>query len=348
MANRIEIIDGDNVSFVDSIPGVKITFCGDDAVVRFKKPLPKILRCNFDLGNHSVISFDSNKRYITDLYIDAKAPHSTINIGKDFSCYRTKIAASNEKYLSVNIGDYCIFASGITLRVTDAHAIIDKNTGKVLNHGKDINIGNHVWVAADSTILKGVSLPDWTVVGAGSIVTKSFTETNCAIAGNPAKLLRHDIYWDYRDAYAMEHPRKMDDRLCSIFEINVPNNYKVNNVLFDDGVLIKENANIWNSYSLPVANLLKPNTKYLIQINNSKLIKGECIFYQLSFKDDDANSSQLLKNIIINTSFCMAFEIKDKVPNIDVKLYSGEAGNSDNKSIEIDNIKLSEIEEVNC
>lgn len=38
----------------------------------------------------------------------------------------------------------------------------------------------------NSVILPGVVLGNNTIVGAGSIVTKSFIEGNCIIAGNPA------------------------------------------------------------------------------------------------------------------------------------------------------------------
>ena len=42
----------------------------------------------------------------------------------------------------------------------------------------------------NSVILPGIVLGNHTIVGAGSIVTKSFPEGNCVIAGNPAKKIR--------------------------------------------------------------------------------------------------------------------------------------------------------------
>lgn len=41
----------------------------------------------------------------------------------------------------------------------------------------------------NSTVLPGVVLGDHTVVGAGSVVTKSFPEGWQVIAGNPAKVI---------------------------------------------------------------------------------------------------------------------------------------------------------------
>lgn len=55
---------------------------------------------------------------------------------------------------------------------------------------KPITLGEKCWIGMNSVILPGVTLGDHTVVGAGSVVTKSFSEGHCVIAGNPARMIR--------------------------------------------------------------------------------------------------------------------------------------------------------------
>jgi maltose O-acetyltransferase len=53
-----------------------------------------------------------------------------------------------------------------------------------------IKIGNDVFIGTKSIILSGVSLGNRVIVGAGSVVTKSFSD-DVIIAGNPAKIIRN-------------------------------------------------------------------------------------------------------------------------------------------------------------
>lgn len=55
---------------------------------------------------------------------------------------------------------------------------------------KDVVLGRNCWIGMNSVVLPGVRLGDHTVVGAGSVVTKSFADGYCLIAGSPAKLIR--------------------------------------------------------------------------------------------------------------------------------------------------------------
>ena len=53
-----------------------------------------------------------------------------------------------------------------------------------------ISISDDCWLGAGATLLPGVMLGPHTVVGAGAVVTRSFPEGNCVIAGNPARIVR--------------------------------------------------------------------------------------------------------------------------------------------------------------
>lgn len=67
----------------------------------------------------------------------------------------------------------------------------DQNDLSKHTKGKDIIIGEDCWIGMNSIILPGVELGKRTIVGAGSVVTKSFAEGNCTIAGNPAKVINN-------------------------------------------------------------------------------------------------------------------------------------------------------------
>jgi acetyltransferase-like isoleucine patch superfamily enzyme len=83
------------------------------------------------------------------------------------------------------IGDYVHFASNI--------GVLSGNHG-VYKHfeteKKETIIGDYSWIGMNSVILPGVILGPRTIVGAGSVVTKSFPEGYCIIAGNPAKPIK--------------------------------------------------------------------------------------------------------------------------------------------------------------
>lgn len=55
---------------------------------------------------------------------------------------------------------------------------------------KDVILGEKCWIGMNSIILPGVTLGPHTTVGAGSVVTKSFPDGYCVIAGNPAKKIK--------------------------------------------------------------------------------------------------------------------------------------------------------------
>lgn len=84
----------------------------------------------------------------------------------------------------IEVGDNVVFAPQVYLL---AH---DTSTKKLVDYvriGK-IKIGNNCFIGARAFIMPGVEIGDNSIVGAGSLVTKSFPE-NVVIGGNPAKVI---------------------------------------------------------------------------------------------------------------------------------------------------------------
>lgn len=101
--------------------------------------------------------------------------------GKNFMFY---CDMPGEPFL-VEIGDDVTIAYGTAL-LTHDNAVIKCDLDATDYFGK-IKIGDHCFIGAKSILLPGVVLGERTIVGAGSVVTKSFPQGNIVIAGNPAK-----------------------------------------------------------------------------------------------------------------------------------------------------------------
>ena len=85
----------------------------------------------------------------------------------------------------VYIGDYTQVAPNVGI-ISANHNLVDSRV-----HQKgEVYIGKYCWLGMNSVILPNVTLGDFTIVGAGSVVTKSFPDGHCVIAGNPAKIIK--------------------------------------------------------------------------------------------------------------------------------------------------------------
>ncbi|EMD6908065.1 acyltransferase [Escherichia coli] len=120
----------------------------------------------------------------------------TLFIDEGCSIESSRFAIVNDDNLVVKIGKDCMLSSGIVFRSCDGHTIFDISTNAILNKANPIILGDHVWVGAEATFLKGSEIPNNSIVGTGSIVSKKFTEENTAIAGIPASVVKKGINWD--------------------------------------------------------------------------------------------------------------------------------------------------------
>ena len=136
--------------------------------------------------------FIGNNCCIKNLDIDMKNNNSIIKIGAKTTIERARIT-SFEPY-KIEIGKDCMFSSDIIIMNTDVHRIYDVDTRLKTNEGKEISIGNHVWLGIRTIILKGVTIGDNSIVAAGSIVTKD-VKANTIVSGTPAKQIKENKNW---------------------------------------------------------------------------------------------------------------------------------------------------------
>jgi serine acetyltransferase len=81
----------------------------------------------------------------------------------------------------ISIGDETIIGHHCYMIDSDVHAWDDKKVQTT-----PIKIGKHVWIGIRVTILKGVTIGDNSIIGAGSVVTHDIPAYTIA-AGNPAR-----------------------------------------------------------------------------------------------------------------------------------------------------------------
>lgn len=91
------------------------------------------------------------------------------------------------------IGDNCYLASAVKIFDNDGHPLDPqkRRQGEPVK-AKDIRpvkLCDNVWIGTGSILLKGVTIGENSVVGAGSVVTKDVA-ANTIVAGNPAKVIK--------------------------------------------------------------------------------------------------------------------------------------------------------------
>lgn len=95
---------------------------------------------------------------------------------------------------SINIGNYVHIGSGAKFYATDFHSMNPYERAKVpedpnLVTRGPISIKDHAFIGANVFVLKNITIGENSIVGAGSVVTKSIPD-NEVWAGNPAKKIK--------------------------------------------------------------------------------------------------------------------------------------------------------------
>lgn len=108
-----------------------------------------------------------------------------IEIGEDFysnynliilDCAPVRIGCN--AFIAPNVGIY-----------TAGHPISSELRNKGIEYAKEVNIGDNVWIGANTIINPGVSIGSNVVIGSGSVVTRDIPD-NVVAAGNPCRVIR--------------------------------------------------------------------------------------------------------------------------------------------------------------
>ena len=148
-------------------------------------------KSNLSLGTNSKLVFKGGcnitKGFFINIYDDA-----ILCFGNNTSFNPFLVIKCEE---NISIVDDCIFGWNVTIMDGDGHAIFVCDNDELVNKKTSIVINQRCWIAANATILKGSYISDDSVVAAGAIVTKKVLESNVILAGNPAKIIKRNVYW---------------------------------------------------------------------------------------------------------------------------------------------------------
>jgi acetyltransferase-like isoleucine patch superfamily enzyme len=197
--NLLIIIEDDGTEtctplITGAVEGLVVNIAGHANTVRISRR-QVFVGCDLNIfgdRNKLDLGLSANPIYHSLFHFAPEGNDRTISIGAGFSGgghFRVV-----EDRTSISVGENCLFSWDIVVMASDYHAIHDAS-GRVINRATSVHIGSKVWVGCKAIILKDTHVPDGSIVAAGSVVTKRFTEPGTVIGGNPAKVINRNIRW---------------------------------------------------------------------------------------------------------------------------------------------------------
>lgn len=117
------------------------------------------------------------------------APPDSVTIGAGTYINDAILSASTQ--WTLHIGERCAIGYRVSIKAIthDSGNPTPDEAGIVAHSGSRITIGDRCWIGDNVFVREGITLGDDVIVGANSVVTKSFPN-GAVIAGVPAKRIR--------------------------------------------------------------------------------------------------------------------------------------------------------------
>lgn len=145
------------------------------------------------VGNDSVVEIGPWGA-INATYLGIQASASRIQIGHGSSLIHSAVHVYEPG--SITIGRNTAISANCWLSNTDMHPMYDAETGERINPAADVVVGDRAWIGLRSIVLKGSTIEDGGIVGAGSTVCGRVA-AKTVVGGNPARVLRENVEWKW-------------------------------------------------------------------------------------------------------------------------------------------------------
>ena len=119
-----------------------------------------------------------------DVYVE---PGAALTIGNNVGMSSTRLWIHE----SARIGNNVKIGGCVLITDTDAHPMdyVARRSSNEGTKSAPVVIEDDVWIGAHCIILKGVTIGARSIIGAGSVVTKSIP-ADCVAAGNPCRVIK--------------------------------------------------------------------------------------------------------------------------------------------------------------
>jgi len=146
------------------------------------------------MGENSLVVLRAGQNHLSRISAALSSDRQTFYWGRESTSNGVRVVMQGDDR-SVLIGEDCMFASGITIRTSDMHSVIDMATERHVNPPRDVVLEPHIWLGQDCLISKDVTIGLGSIVGAKALVNKNVARFS-SVGGVPAKQLRGETTWD--------------------------------------------------------------------------------------------------------------------------------------------------------